>query len=151
MNNHLMLTRFNYGPEGTFAKLVFPTGEEFVTVEKPWLSNAAFASCIPDGAYYLEKRYSPVVARTSGGEFSEGWEVLDVVGREYIMIHPGNWPGDVQGCIAPGKVYKVTQNKKSNWSPSVMDSRAAFGEIMALMDRFNDWVLDIRPFMMEYP
>jgi hypothetical protein len=151
MNNHLTLTRFNYGPEGTFSKLLFPTGEQFFTVEKPWRSNTAFFSCIPDGLYYLGKRDSPVVSRTTGGEFTEGWEVLDVPGREYIMIHPGNWPADLQGCIAPGTDYRITRNKQGIHIPSVMNSRVAFREIMELMDRYNDWVLDIRPFMMSYP
>lgn len=151
MSNDLVLERFNYGPEGTFGKLMFPTGEFFWTVERPWLGNKKYESCIPDGNYFLESRHSPVVSRSSGGEFQEGWEVTDVPGRTFIMLHPGNWPGDLAGCIAPGKRYLVTQNRKGQYSNSVMDSRTAFREMMELMDQYNDWTLDVRPFFMVYP
>ncbi len=146
MTNHLILERFAWCPEGTFGRLKFPTGEEVFTCEKPWLNNKAFVSCIPVGVYYLEQRHSPVVSRTSGGKFSEGWEVTGVRDRDYIMIHPGNWPEDVQGCIAVGNDFRVSQNRKGRWVNSVMSSRDAFKEVMALMASHNEWTLDIRTF-----
>lgn len=156
MSNALRLDRFAWiegesieCPEGTFGRLLFPTGEVFYTCENPWKNNEAFVSCIPSGVYYLEQRHSPVVRRTSGGEFSDGWEVTDVRGRDYIMIHPGNWPGDVEGCIAVGKRLGITQNKQGKQSLAVLDSREAFREIMELMDEYNTWTLDIRSFFPE--
>lgn len=156
MSNNLILSRFAWisghaieCPQGTWGLLKFPTGEEFYTCERPWLDNEAFVSCIPSGVYYLEQRYSPVVQRTSGGEFAEGWEVTDVRDRDYIMIHPGNWPGDVEGCIAVGKRLGITQNKQGVPCLSVLDSREAFREIMQLMEKYNTWTLDIRSYFPE--
>lgn len=151
MSNNLILERFNYGPDGTFGKLLFPTGEMFWTVEKPWKSNTPYESCIPDGGYYLVQRHSPVVNRTSGGEFSDGWEVTDVVNRTFIMVHPANWPDDLEGCIGVGQDYVIMQNRKGNQSNAVASSRDAFREVMGLMDKHNDWRLDIMPFIMQYP
>jgi len=148
MSNNLLLTRNAFTPWGVFGELQFPTGEVFYTIERPWLNNEAYVSCIPDGVYTLEKRHSPVVHRTSGGAYQEGWEVTDVPGRTFIMLHPANWMDDLAGCIGVGKRYAVTQNKKAQWVPSVLDSRAAFKEVMTLMDECNDWIMDIRPFIM---
>ena len=32
-------------------------------------------------------------------------EVVDVPGREAILIHPGNYPRDTHGCLLPGQSY----------------------------------------------
>lgn len=146
MSNNLILERFAWCPEGTYGVLKFPDGTEFFTCEKPWRNNEAYKSCIPVGVYYLEQRHSPVVRRTSGGQYAEGWEVTNVPGRSYIMIHVGNWPSDVEGCIAVGKGFGIIQNKQGQWSNAVLDSRTAFKEMMEKMDEFNTWVLDIRTY-----
>lgn len=151
MSNELVLERFNYGPDGTFGKLKFPNGEVFWTVERPWLGNKAYESCIPDGVYTLEKRYSPVVKSSSGGEFDEGYEITDVDGRTYIMIHVGNWVGDVVGCVAVGTRYGIMRDREGNWSNAVASSRDAFRKVMELLDAGDNWTIDIRPFMMSYP
>jgi len=149
MSNNLVLTRNAFTPWGVFGELEFPTYEKFFTIERPWLNNKPFKSCIPDGVYYLEKRHSPVVGRTSGQEFQEGWEVTDVVDRTFIMIHPANWKEDLAGCIGVGLDYAITRNRKNESALSVLRSRDAFREVMALLDEQSSWTLDIRPFIME--
>lgn len=149
MTNSLVLTRNAFTPWGVFGVLQFPTGEEFYTIERPWLNNESFVSCIPDGVYYLEQRHSPVVSRTSGGEFQEGWEVTDVRDRTYIMLHPANWMDDLAGCIGVGKDYAISQNKSGRYVPSVLRSRVAFREVMELLEQSSEWSVDIRPFIME--
>jgi hypothetical protein len=144
MSNSLILSRFNNGPEGSFGNLIFPSSESFFTCEPPWLNNKPYDSCIPQGVYYLEKRHSPIVKRTSGGRYSEGWEVLDVTGRSYIMIHPGNWPMDTDGCILPGMRYGISKDRRGQWSNSVLDSIKAFVQVMELLEEYNSWSLDIR-------
>jgi len=143
---HVILERFAYAPDGTFGRLKLPNGEQFFTVERPWLSNKAYKSCIPDGVYVMEKRRSPVVERTSGGDYLDGWEITDVPGRTFIMIHPGNWPHNFEGCIGVGLKYMVLDGKNA-----VSQSRAAFAQIMGSLDGPESWRLDIRPFLMEYP
>lgn len=139
----LVLERFGYMPFGTYGKLKFPTGEVFYTVERPWLDNTPSLSCIPEDTYALGLRYSPVVNKTSGGEFKEGWEVLDVPDRTYIMLHPGNWPTDTQGCIAVGDKLVVMHRSQNDWLPAVSNSRSTFKKVMGLLDQSYSWDLKI--------
>lgn len=143
---NVILERFAYAPDGTFGRLILPTGKSFFTVERPWLGNRAGESCIPDGIYELRKRRSPVVERTSGGDYLEGWEVTHVPGRTFIMIHPGNWPSNFKGCIGVGTQYQMLEGRNG-----VTQSRLAFAQVMAALDGRETWRLEIRPFLMEYP
>jgi len=144
--HRIVLERFSYAPDGTFGRLILPTGKTFFTVERPWLGNKARESCVPDGVYLMEKRRSPVVERTSGGDYVEGWEVTDVPGRTYIMLHPGNWPHNFEGCIGVGMEYRVLDGRNG-----VTQSRLAFAQVMAALDGPQQWEIEIRPFLMEYP
>lgn len=149
--NLLVLERFGYMPFGTYGKLKFPSGEVFHTVERPWMDNEPNMSCIPEGRYSLGLRYSPVVNRTSGGDFEEGWEIMDVPNRDYIMLHPGNWPTDVAGCIAVGSKLKMMPESKNNWLPAVTNSRMTFKIVMLLLDEYSDWDIDITHYVPEAP
>ena len=142
---NITLERFAYAPDGTFGRLMLPDGWSCFTVEQPWNGNLNSQSCIPDGVYDLKRRRSPVVQRTSGGDYVEGWEVCDVPGRTYIMIHPANWPDDVEGCIGVGREYKVLEGRNG-----VTSSRATFAQLMGRLDG-GEWQIDIRPFIMEWP
>jgi len=89
----------SYLPMGTFGVLTMP---EFfaVTCERPWLFNAPFISCIPEGRYDLVK----------GRHYSGGYDTIEVDGvpnRQHILFHVGNTPEDTQGCILIGRSYGV--------------------------------------------
>lgn len=131
------LTRFAYTPQGTFGRLAV-AGKEFYTVERPWLDNKSNVSCIPEGTYALKMRDSGVVTRSTGGAYSRGWEVTNVKGRSFIMIHPGNTLEDLQGCISPGKALGAVNGK---WG--VLSSRPAFDELMSLLKGQDVWNLTI--------
>lgn len=133
----IRLQRFAYTPNGTFGRLVVE-GKEFYTVERPWKDNQSNVSCIPEGTYSLRMRDSGVVTRSTGGAYSRGWEVTNVKGRSFIMIHPGNTVDDLQGCIAPGKQLGVVNGK---WA--VASSRPAFDELMKLLAGQDEWNLTI--------
>ncbi len=151
------LTRFNHGPElpstvaGTFGKLILPSGRELFTVEPPWVGNKPSVSCIPDGVYTLRKRKSGIVSRTTGGEFTEGWEVTAVPGRTYIMIHPANWPHDLEGCIGPGINYGLMADSMGTHRIAVTSSLAAFRILMAELEGEETHELHILPYLVSYP
>lgn len=64
------------------------------TIELPWLDNMRNHSCIPEGRYKLQKRFT---AKHKGHLL-----VLDVPGRDGILIHPANNAlTELRGCIAP--------------------------------------------------
>lgn len=135
----LSLFRFDYGDDGTFGLFVFDDGTTYYTVEQPWRDNQVGHSCIPEGNYPLKKRASGVVQRTSGGTYSEGWEVTGVPGRTYIMIHPANWPTDVEGCIGPGLKFGTLSDRRA-----VTSSRDAFDHLMDKLNAETDgWQLQV--------
>ncbi|MGV3528067.1 MAG: DUF5675 family protein [Flavisolibacter sp.] len=83
-----------YYAEGTNGDLYMDGVLQCFTIELPWLNNQRRISCIPEGRYRLEKRYSP--------KFKLHIEVLDVKGRSGILIHPANDAlKELKGCIAP--------------------------------------------------
>lgn len=89
----LELTR-TYFPNGTNGILRNAKSTICFTIELPWLNNEAGKSCIPEGKYFLIKRYS----------HKYKWHLLlkDVLNRNLILIHPANdAKKELRGCIAP--------------------------------------------------
>jgi hypothetical protein len=89
----LVLTR-TYFPEGTNG--VVQCEGTFICniIELPWKNNEATVSCIPEGKYFIRKRYS--------NKFKWHLEVMDVESRKFILIHPANNALlELKGCIAP--------------------------------------------------
>ena len=90
------------------------------TVEKPYVSNIPFKSCIPPGVYrifrhHTEKRPNSFVLinHNLGIGLNKG-----NVQRYACCIHIANYPDQVQGCIGPGleqnlQTYGVTQSRKA--------------------------------------
>jgi hypothetical protein len=89
----LILTR-TYFPEGTNGKLECEGQLICYTIELPWKNNERRVSCIPEGEYFIEKRYSQ--------KFKWHLHVLGVDNRSYILFHPANNAlKELNGCIAP--------------------------------------------------
>lgn len=131
------LKRFVCCPMGTFGRLTIG-GWSGYTVERPWLDNQPRVSCIPQGCYRLRQRPSGVVTRSTGGQYTHGWEVCDVPGRTYILVHPANTIDDVEGCIGPGSDLGVVAGK---WA--VLNSRQAFDALMTQLSARTDWTIEI--------
>ena len=84
----------NYFPEGTNGKLECEGKLICNTIELPWKNNERRVSCVPEGKYFLSKRYSK----------KHKWhiEVRNVAGRSGILFHPANNAmKELNGCIAP--------------------------------------------------
>lgn len=155
MTDTLILREFYSSPftgkraalAGSFGKLILPDGSSFFTCERSWADNKTSVSCIPPGVYELRKRRSGVVERTTDGQYTEGWEVTNVPGRTYIMLHPANWPSELEGCIAPGQGFGMLDGRLA-----VTHSRKAFDQLMQFLKSRETWYLDIRrnP-VVEYP
>jgi hypothetical protein len=82
---------FKEGTNGTlFCSQVFLCH----TIELPWKNNKRNISCIPEGIYEIEPRFSK--------RFKHHLIVKNVTGRSYILFHPANdAKKDLEGCIAP--------------------------------------------------
>ena len=82
-----------YFPDGTNGKLECEGKFICYTIELPWKENEKRVSCIPEGKYFIKKRYS--------NKFQRHLEVLDVKNRSLILFHPANNAlQELNGCIA---------------------------------------------------
>ncbi|RKS03097.1 DUF5675 family protein [Flavobacterium sp. 102] len=112
----LILTR-TYFPAGTNGKLECNGKFICFTIELPWKDNLPKVSCIPEGKYFIVKRYS--------AKYRWHLEIVGVTNRKYILFHPANNAlKELQGCIAP-----VT---KLSGSGLGLMSRKAFRQLKAL-------------------
>jgi len=147
--NPLFLYRA-YTDRGVFGTLVTPR-HSYQTLELPWRDNRPSASCIPEGVYTLGQRRSGVVERTTGGKYLRGWEVQNVPGRTFIMLHPANTIDDLAGCIAPGLSTGVLpdRNRAQQWA--ILNSLAAYKMLMDDLAEHSQWHLDIRTKTPEWP
>ncbi len=90
----VLVLKRQYFPEGTNGKLACEGQFICHTIELPWKNNETRVSCIPEGEYFIQKRYSP--------KFQWHLEVLDVQNRSLILFHPANNAlQELHGCIAP--------------------------------------------------
>lgn len=100
------LQRYLSSAYGTFGEFYEHGGAfEAYSVERPWLENQPFLSCILAGLYPLQRFHS--------SRFGQVWQVCQVPGRDHILIHPANWPSDVEGCIGLGREIGALNGKKA--------------------------------------
>ena len=111
----LVLNRI-YFPEGTQGVLEWNGTLICYTIELPWLGNQRRLSCIPEGEYFLQLRFSP--------KFKWHFLLMDVPGRDLILIHPANDAKlELLGCIAP--VTKHTGIGKGSGSRKALEKLKA--------------------------
>ena len=110
----LKLIRDHDSGESTIGRLY--ANEEFIcfTLEDPWKENQRRISCIPPGCYKLETK--------TYGRYHDKYGVpipilRDVPNRSEILIHPGNYSRDTQGCIlvGDGKADNAVWNSVKTW------------------------------------
>ncbi|MGN6165772.1 MAG: DUF5675 family protein [Flavisolibacter sp.] len=89
----LLLIR-SYYADGTNGKLYGDEKLLCYTIELPWKDNHPCISCIPEGRYAVERRWSP--------KFGYHLWIRGVPGRSLILMHPANDAlQELEGCIAP--------------------------------------------------
>ena len=90
----IIVLKRTYFPDGTNGKLKCNGKSICNTIELPWRENQKRVSCIPEGKYFIRKRYSQ--------KFQWHLEVIDVKDRSLILFHPANNALlELNGCIAP--------------------------------------------------
>lgn len=115
------LYRFAHFKTGTLGRLVLPNGAELYTIERPWLNNKPFVSCVPSGLYELEW--------DTTGRVTNVPRLRSVAERTHINIHVANWASELQGCIAPGLSWNFSEN-----IPAVEQSSDALALLMESLD-----------------
>ena len=123
----LSITR-TYFHDGTNGKLECEGKFICNTIELPWKKNETKVSCIPEGKYFIRKRYS--------NKFKWHLEVMNVENRKFILIHPANNAIlELKGCIAP-----VTQISGPGLG---LQSRKAFYKFKELVYKVLDCVEEV--------
>lgn len=97
-----LLRKFDNGVQtsGTM-KLIDQKGNvvlKFDTLELSYRDNERRISCIPSGVYVVKPKFSY--------RFGKCFELLNVLGRDAILIHAGNFHKDTHGCILIGNGYR---------------------------------------------
>lgn len=122
------LFRLQRSDQGTEGLLVY--GEfQCKTLELPWRENKKQISCIPAGEYNVEVRLS--------NKYGRIYWVRNVPNRTYILIHSGNFAGDiskgykshVMGCILLGKTMGYLGGQRA-----VLNSRITVRAFMEEME-----------------
>ena len=64
------------------------------TLEREWVANQRWLSCIPEGEYTVVTRFSP--------RFKHHLQIRSVPDRDTILFHPANHAKrELKGCVAP--------------------------------------------------
>ena len=132
----LTLTRNKSTDQGTLGRLTC-AGLSLFSLELPWRSNMRQRSCIPADRYICKPYRSP--------KFKDVYLLQDVPGRSAILIHAGNFAGDIdhnfrtnsQGCILLGQSAGTAQGQLA-----VLNSQAAMRVLRDFIGR-NDFILTI--------
>lgn len=98
------------------------------TLELPWRENKRNMSCIPTGKYIVKIRQSP--------KYGSIYWITNVPNRSYILIHSGNFAGDVNkgfkthvnGCILLGKDHGFLYEQRA-----ILNSRITVNAFMRFM------------------
>lgn len=116
----LRLHRFCLSETGTLGTMRV-LSHKFYTVERPWLDNRPYDSCIPEGVWPLRRE------RFQRG----GYDTLAVTvpGRTHILFHIANTPDEVHGCIGVGTGLWHIDDR---WG--IKESRVGFNRWMSLIN-----------------
>ena len=141
----LQILRFGSVPEmGTFGQMTIwdddHRGPLFTcrTVEREWMNNMPYKSCIPDGIYTMTLGMYYGGDGVGGKKDYPAYVVRDVPDRDLIKIHVANTASDLLGCIAPGLDYGTVSGE---WA--VIQSWKAFNPMMAFLAGDQDVGLEI--------
>lgn len=115
------------GTFGTFRISLVDTFWECHSLELPWKDNRTKLSCIPKGTYQCALVESP--------KFGTVYGVQNVEGRSHILIHAGNYGGDIEkglrsdieGCVLLGLGLGTLSGQ-----PALTSSKAAIIKLTSL-------------------
>ena len=96
----------------------------FFTLELPWRDNEKNESCIPEDIYDVIPFSSKIHV--------DAYEVINVDGRDVILIHTGNFTKDTKGCILIGL---CGADIDGDGNIDIGKSRAALNRLNNITDR----------------
>ena len=120
-----LLKRNTYSEKQTLGALTVRDQKGIVfkccTLELPWRDNKRNISCIPSGTYRAAPRFSE--------KFKWHYHITGVTGRDFILIHPGNFYFQIRGCVLVGEDFG---DINSDGIQDVVNSRKTFDKLLRL-------------------
>lgn len=126
--NKLKILRTNHSPKQILGKLfVLDSTDKILfecfTLELPWKNNQRKVSCIPAGTYKVRPRVSQ--------KYGAHLHLLDVPGRDMILIHEANFVHQLLGCIAVGQ---SVQDLNRDGVPDITSSKLTKARLLEFID-----------------
>jgi len=122
---------FDYG---TFGNWIINTRVFCVTLEPPDIENSRNISSIPAQQYECKRYSSP--------KYPDTFQVMNVPGRDKVLIHAGNLKKHTEGCILLaekwGKLEVATQEERA-----ILNSGKTFDKFIKMMYGVNKFNLTI--------
>ena len=135
MKRGLILERQQYTNKSIIGSMYYDGDFICYTLERPWLDNEPFFSCVPTGEYTLEphdyKGRLPVVALVNEELGVTHWDEPGS-SRSTILIHPANQVNELAGCIACGTDKGIDEIMNSRDSISLVMSTININNIHSL-------------------
>lgn len=106
----------------------------FDTLELAYLNNERQKSCIKTGVY--------VVQRKTSFRHGQCFALLNILGRDNILIHSGNFNRDTKGCILIGNGLKDIDG---DFEIDVMNSKISMKNLLRTLKTtttiyiWNEW------------
>lgn len=135
---HLELIRYAFFPDRVLGAVRIDGGQRYYTIERPWLENEAFVSCIPEGVYPLRRYDSPkfkAMQDRHGGDHT--WEICGIPERDDILFHTANYADELFGCVGLGITVMANLT-------GVAQSRIAAEEFYSATRGVNEGTVEIK-------
>lgn len=127
INKHLILQRWaDHSEHGMIGELFFDGEKICETIERHWIDNQPFISCVPHGTYQLvpflrgNEDHVYALYNPELNVYINAEDRLDTNDRYSILIHVANWAEELAGCIAPGNKLSVGRYHGKSNKPEVM-------------------------------
>ena len=134
----IKINREQAGPNSTISRISSPAepGLALYGRERAWLHDRSNVSCIPAGVYTLvpwtSPRFGDVWSFVGGSVTPFSEDSPTSAGRWGCLMHAANRWGDLNGCLAPGRIWGKDQNSPGDfWLPP--PSKAALNEFTTIM------------------
>lgn len=135
---HLELLRYAAFSDRIIGAVRLDGGQTYYTVERPWLDNAPYVSCIPEGVYTLKRHDSPkfkTMQDRHDGEHT--WEITGVPNRSVILFHTANYATELHGCVGLG------HGSMANLA-GIAESRTAVAEFYSATRGITEGTIEVK-------
>lgn len=135
----IKIIRFKKGFKSTLGELYIDNKFFCFTLEREWLDNEKYISCIPAGKYSCKPYSSPKIKGVI--KYKNVTEITNIPNRDKILVHAGNYYLDTLGCILVGDSYKEKVKARGEDTVAVYNSKTTLKRFFDKVGR--DFELEI--------